>query len=71
MVMKIPTYEYICQLCDVTYEETRGISENSKMIECIECGELLKRVFSTPTITFNGSGFYATDKKENTRNEKT
>ena len=58
-----PVYEYVCQLCDINYEETRGITEKATLVECIECGELLKRVFSTPTVTFNGSGFYATDKK--------
>lgn len=60
----MPTYEYVCQLCDVTYEEICGITEKAKLIECIECGELLKRVFSSPIVTFNGSGFYANDKKQ-------
>lgn len=61
--MKMPTYEYICRECDVQYEEIRSFDEKQKLIECIECGSLLKRVFSSPTVTFNGSGFYANDKK--------
>ena len=60
----MPTYEYVCAECDVAYEETRGFNDKATLVECIECGSLLRRVFSTPTVTFNGDGFYATDKKK-------
>jgi predicted nucleic acid-binding Zn ribbon protein len=32
--------------------------------ECDKCPSLLVRVYNAPTVTFNGSGFYATDKKK-------
>lgn len=59
----MPTYEYVCRECDVAYEEDRSFDEPQRLVECIECGGLLKRIFSGPLVTFNGTGFYATDKK--------
>lgn len=60
----MPIYEFYCEKCQIKHIESRGITEEQKLTNCPDCDTLLKRVFSTPTITFNGSGFYATDKKK-------
>lgn len=52
----MPTYEYVC-LKDHKYQEVRGINEEQQRDDCPECGEKLKRIFSAPPITFNGTGF--------------
>jgi len=60
----VPTYEYKCPRCELKYSETRGILEKEKQTKCSDCDVDYIRVFSTPTVTFNGSGFYATDKNK-------
>lgn len=60
----MPVYEYKCPLCQVRYTETRGITEQEIKKQCENCKVEYVRLFSTPTVTFNGSGFYATDKKK-------
>ncbi len=56
----MPTYSYKCENGH-EYEETRGMSEEPKRLTCAEegCGTKLVRVFTAPTITFNGTGFNA------------
>ena len=50
------TYEYRCE-SGHDYVEERSINENQKQTECVECGSKLARVFSAPTIQFNGGGW--------------
>jgi putative FmdB family regulatory protein len=56
----MPTYEYACRACGHTFEIVQKMSDDSLTI-CPECGGELRKVFAPPTITFKGSGFYATD----------
>lgn len=37
---------------------------DAPLTECPDCGGELRKVFTPPTITFKGSGFYATDHKQ-------
>lgn len=60
----MPIYEYKCPVCDFTYTETRGMMEQPGKTDCDKCMSLLVRIYNAPTVTFNGSGFYATDKKK-------
>lgn len=59
----MPVYEYQCPVCQEDYVETRGILEKEKKTQCENCRVDYVRIFNTPAVTFNGSGFYATDKK--------
>jgi putative FmdB family regulatory protein len=56
----MPTYEYVCENGH-EYLEIRGINDDAKTETCVEegCGAKLKRVFGTPPIIFNGTGFSA------------
>lgn len=56
----MPTYEYACRSCGHTFEIVRSMKDDSLTV-CPECGGELRKVFAPPTITFKGSGFYATD----------
>ena len=55
-------YTYRCNDCDISIDVSRGITETEKSYECGSCGSVLFRVYQAPGVTFNGSGFYSTDK---------
>lgn len=58
-----PSYDYTCPLCHADYTEIRGILEKEKKTKCENCKVDYIRVFNAPVVSFNGPGFYATDKK--------
>lgn len=58
----MPVYEYRCGNCDAPYNKVRGISEPEPEYNCETCNISLTRVYSSVGVTFNGSGFYRTDK---------
>ena len=57
----MPTYEYECKKCGITFEKFQNITE--KPIEkCPECGGSVRRLISAGAgVIFKGSGFYSTD----------
>ena len=58
----MPTYDYVCDACNHSFELFQGIKEAPKK-KCPECGKSkLRRLFGTgAAIVFKGSGFYQTD----------
>src|SRR5262245_49828488 len=58
----MPTYQYVCDACDHTFEELQSFSD-AVLTKCPECGKKkLRRLFGTgAAILFKGSGFYETD----------
>jgi putative FmdB family regulatory protein len=59
----MPTYEYYCKNGH-EHVEIRSIFSEQQTTECPECAlQLIQRIGSLG-ITFKGSGFYATDKKD-------
>ena len=62
----MPTYEYRCRDCGHTFDIVQKMSDDPLVI-CPECGGDLRKVFAPPTITFRGSGFYATDHGKKTK----
>ena len=60
----MPTYDYICNNCEKTYEYFQSMSDAPKK-ECPECKKnSLRRVISGGTgLIFKGSGYYLTDYK--------
>lgn len=59
----MPVYEYKCPLCEAKHTETRGILEQEIKKQCESCKVDYTRIFATPVVTFNGSGFHINDKK--------
>jgi len=58
----MPIYEYECPSCNIKSTFVRGISEIDPGYKCDTCNLDLTRVYSLGAVTFNGSGFYRTDK---------
>lgn len=60
----MPSYQYTCSKCSTFVDKLRGIADEEPTYYCDSCGSILKRSYagSSPSVTFNGSGFYSTDK---------
>lgn len=58
----MPTYDYLCEACEHTFEEFQRITAKT-LRKCPKCGkQKLKRLIGTGAgILFKGSGFYETD----------
>jgi putative FmdB family regulatory protein len=56
-------YEYKCKSCNALETVIRGITDKENIINCKACNIPLIRVYSRVGVTFNGSGFYTTDKR--------
>ena len=71
----MPTYEYRCRTCDAHFEVQQSFTEDSLThcpgaaseqgpAACVAPGEgEVRKVFSAPSITFKGDGFYKTDSR--------
>jgi putative FmdB family regulatory protein len=58
---KMPTYEYECEKCGITFERFQNITEEP-IKKCPECGGPVRRLIGAGAgVIFKGSGFYATD----------
>jgi putative FmdB family regulatory protein len=57
----MPLYEFTCLPCDKTLTITASYTD-LEGLTCPDCKELLKRSYTFGAVTFNGSGFYKTDK---------
>ena len=63
----MPTYQYRCFTCGVTFEQRQRFSD-PPLTEYDDCPRNqqncdIRRVISSPTVVFKGSGFYVTDNK--------
>jgi len=57
----MPVYTYQCEACGVRFEQFQKFSDPD-LIRCPECNKkALRKVFTPVGIIFKGSGFYATD----------
>lgn len=57
----MPTYEYECDSCGISFERLQRISDEP-IRQCPECGGNVRRLISTGGgLVFKGPGFYATD----------
>ena len=58
----MPIYEYLCSQCGKNFEMLQNISAGP-MKKCIYCGGRVKKLVSSSSFTFKGSGFYINDYK--------
>ncbi len=58
----MPTYDYVCESCQHSFEQFQSITARP-LRKCPECRKLkLKRLIGTGAgVLFRGSGFYETD----------
>ena len=66
----MPTYSYRCTSCDNAFDIQQAFTEDS-LTTCPECGKALRKVFSAIGVTFQGSGFYRTDSRAESRKKST
>jgi putative FmdB family regulatory protein len=64
----MPTYEYLCRACGHGFDIVQAFADDTLTI-CPACGGELRKIFAAPTITFKGSGFYATDNRRGTKGD--
>jgi putative FmdB family regulatory protein len=62
----VPTYAYRCADCDHAFDIYQQFSD-AALTECPECGGNLRKVFGSLGVTFNGSGFYRTDSRSDSK----
>ena len=66
----MPTYDYICNKCDHTFEYFQAMSD-TPLENCPECkGEIRRLVSGGSGLIFKGSGFYLTDYVKKDSSEK-
>jgi putative FmdB family regulatory protein len=58
----MPTYEYRCKDCSHELEAQQSFTDDP-LTTCPSCGGTLRKKFSSPGISFKGSGFYKTDSR--------
>lgn len=57
-------YDYKCEKCSSEITVERSIHAEASNPMCFNCHTTMDRVWNTPSITFNGTGFYSTDNKK-------
>jgi putative FmdB family regulatory protein len=57
----MPTYEYVCQTCDIYEDVVRGYHDEEIVPLCTTCANAMKRSYGKVGIQFKGTGFYKTD----------
>jgi len=66
----MPTYDYKCSSCNHTFEYFQPMSAEL-LTDCPQCGGSLKRIIGSGSgPIFKGSGFYQTDYKGKTPQNK-
>ena len=66
----MPTYDYECTACGHKFEVFQKMTDK-QLSRCPKCNKKLKRLIGSGSgIIFKGSGFYATDYRKATRDEK-
>jgi len=56
----VPLYEYACDACGHRFELIQKFSD-PPVSTCPSCGDIVRKLVSTPAIQFKGSGWYVTD----------
>ncbi|WP_420639124.1 FmdB family zinc ribbon protein [Candidatus Poriferisocius sp.] len=79
----MPAYDYNCQTCGTRFEVIQSFSEDSLVhcpqadsiaspAACTQPGKgLVAKVFSVPSITFKGDGFYRNDSRSGAKSSTT
>ena len=57
-------YQYKCNKCGHTLEVERAMTEEERSPTCMDCHNTMSRVWTSPSISFKGAGFYSNDKSK-------
>ena len=58
----MPTYEYLCNECENSFEAVQSFTEVA-IEQCPKCKGEVRKVYNNVGIVFKGSGFYKTDSR--------
>ena len=58
----MPIYDYRCDHCGHVFSAVQSFSDVA-LEKCPNCGKKPRRLISTPSIVFKGSGWYKTDSR--------
>lgn len=58
----MPIYEFKCSTCNEITIENKSPEQSQDLPICGICDTVMKRLYSSPEVSFRGSGFYRTDK---------
>jgi putative FmdB family regulatory protein len=66
----MPTYDYVCTACAHQFEHFQSMTSDL-LVECPEChGSLRRKIGTGGALIFKGSGFYCTDYKKPSPEQK-
>jgi len=65
----MPVYQYQCPKCNLKFELKQSFSDDS-IVSCPKCQNGARRLFSTVPVIFKGQGFYVTDNRKSTPEDK-
>ena len=57
----MPSYEFRCRSCGQVFEKVFPLNGRQAGVRCPSGHRKVRRVYSTPSVLFTGSGFYVTD----------
>lgn len=60
----MPIYDFECVDCEEKFSVNAPITETPDTPVCVKCGNRMIRKYNFGAVTFNGSGFYRTDKNK-------
>ena len=58
------TYTYTCKECGIINIVSRSVKDTEEIPSCSKCNKPMKRSYEWSGTTFNGDGFYTTDKRK-------
>jgi len=57
----MPTYSFVCEECGLEFDRNLHFNQVNDPQVCPRGHAHVRRIFSTPSIVFKGSGWYSTD----------
>jgi putative FmdB family regulatory protein len=53
----LPTHDYTCPLCAITFEAVKRITEDNSIAACPKCGGAADKQHGAPALKFIGRGW--------------
>ncbi len=57
----MPVYVFKCSECEAVFEKRLPYGHADEQVTCPKGHHLVRRVYTSPSVVYKGSGFYSTD----------